>query len=65
MMKNPPGAQTPISFMDHSEVTFPGLTNASVRQMGWESAPQELSQGSGKHSDQCATNTLPDQLKLR
>lgn len=50
--------------MDHSEVTFPGLTNASVRQMGWESAPQELPQGSGKHNDH-ATNTLTDQLKLR
>lgn len=64
MMKNPPRAQTPISLMDHSEVTFPGLTNASVRQMGWESAPQELPQGSGKHNDH-ATNTLTDQLKLR
>lgn len=64
-MKNPPRAQTPISFMDCSEVTFPGLTNASVRQMGWGSAPQDLPQGSGKHNDQCATNTLTDQLKLR
>lgn len=65
MMKDLPRIQTPVSLVDYSELTFPGLTNASVRQMGWESGPQELPQGSGKHNYQCATNTLNNQLKLR